>query len=294
MSHLQQRPGCRKKIHDERAKRRSALAVKPNASHSTSDPDLSGPMDDHRAPSPPREPAPPTKRRRVYVEEELDQDVTPGYRFSEKHPTAARTFGTEETSWEARRKEDEAEGIEPWWPFDSVEDWKLADWLMSCGISQKEMDKHLKLPTVRQSPLSFIISADVFPCFQTTDRVKPSFKNVRELLKKVDNLPAGPEFRCERFTVTGDLLDAENVPIKEETEMWYRDPLDCVQELLSNASFSRETAYAPERTYRVNEKKEKVREYGEMRNADWWWDKQVRLSAAFLPMSDSTHVSPSR
>lgn len=76
--------------------------------------------------------------------------------------------------------------------------------------------------------------------------------------------------------IDGDLKDSKGLPCTEEAEMWFRDPVDCVRELLANPSFCHETTYGPERTYRVSDKKEKVREYGEMSSADWWWEKQVR------------------
>lgn len=120
-------------------------------------------------------------------------------------------------------------------------------------------------------------------------KVKPSFKNARELLKKIDNLPAGPAFRCEQFVIEGDLLDSEGNPMTEETEMWSRDIIDCVRELLSNASFRNETSYAPKRVFRVDENKQKIREFSEVCTADWNWEKQVALSSSCCPSS----LSPS-
>lgn len=112
------------------------------------------------------DPGPSRKRRRAYVEEEPDQDAVPGHRFSDKHPTAGKVLGKGETAWEARRAEDLREGYEPWEPFKSADDWKLGEWLMTCGISQREMDRHLSLPSVC---LSF-----TFPFLKCTHTLQPS------------------------------------------------------------------------------------------------------------------------
>ena len=71
----------------------------------------------------------------------------------------------------------------------------------------------------------------------------------------------------------GDELDADGKPKIEVVEMWCRDPVELVQELLGNASFKKQ-AYKPYRVFKqagfTN------REYHEMCTANWWWEIQVR------------------
>jgi hypothetical protein len=42
-----------------------------------------------------------------------------------------------------------ANGDAPWAPFETEEEWELAKWLMTSGVSQKKTDSFLKLKTVR-------------------------------------------------------------------------------------------------------------------------------------------------
>lgn len=56
-------------------------------------------------------------------------------------------------------------------------------------------------------------------------------------------------------------------------EVWYRDPVECVRELLGNPVFANVLAYAPERVYQDNQGD--VRQIDEMWTGDWWWETQV-------------------
>ncbi len=66
---------------------------------------------------------------------------------------------------------------------------------------------------------------------QTLDNA-PSFKNCRELLKKIDTLPKGPGWSCDLLTVVGDLEDEEGEKLVEVLELWRRDLIECVRELI--------------------------------------------------------------
>ena len=73
----------------------------------------------------------------------------------------------------------------------------------------------------------------------------------------------------------GDLRDSSGQELTETSEVWYRDPMECVRELIGNPLFAKMLAYAPERVYRDREGKE--RHIDEIWTADWWWDIQVSL-----------------
>lgn len=72
-----------------------------------------------------------------------------------------------------------------------------------------------------------------------------SFKNKYELLKKINELPHGPDFTRWTTTITGDLRDPNGELMTEDVELLYRDPEDCVRELLSNSCFRDHIVYAP-------------------------------------------------
>ena len=75
--------------------------------------------------------------------------------------------------------------------------------------------------------------------------------------------------------MTGDLLGEDGCAIVETLEVWRRDPVECIRELIGNPLFRDAMAYAPERVYLDGEKKQRC--YDEMWTADWWWDKQVSM-----------------
>lgn len=101
----------------------------------------------------------------------------------------------------------------------------------------------------------------------------PSFKNKDEFLGAVDALPPGVSWKLENVTVTGDVHDEDEQPLKEELELWYRDPVEVVRELLGNPIFRDVTCYAPEQIHRDGDLQERV--VNEMWTGDWWWDMQV-------------------
>ena len=66
-------------------------------------------------------------------------------------------------------------------------------------------------------------------------------------------------------------MDGET--LTEDLELWARNPIDCIQELLENPAASDANVYEPKRVWR--DKERKTREYSEMWTGDWWWDTQV-------------------
>lgn len=97
------------------------------------------------------------------------------------------------------------------------------------------------------------------------------------------------DWQCEEVELTGDLPDLDGNVLKETVELWYRNPLDCIQELLSNPAFREVMKYAPERHYVDAEGKTRV--INEMWTADWWWELQVCPSSPGLTTQDDNFVS---
>lgn len=62
----------------------------------------------------------------------------------------------------------------------------------------------------------------------------------------------------------------------EEVELWRRNPIECVEELIGNPAFKDLLAYSPERVF--EDKRGSNRVYDEMHSADWWWTTQVCVS----------------
>lgn len=92
--------------------------------------------------------------RRVTVEEVPDEDLDAGglpHRpwMIEDYPEPAGTpLGTAETLFEEYRRVHKEAGKGKWAPFESEEEWELAQWLVTSGLSQQAIDKYLKLNIV--------------------------------------------------------------------------------------------------------------------------------------------------
>jgi hypothetical protein len=59
----------------------------------------------------------------------------------------------------------------------------------------------------------------------------------------------------------------------EEVDIWCRDPVECVQELIGNPMFRDHLSYAPKKLFTDGMKDEQI--FNEMDTAEWWWGIQV-------------------
>ncbi|KAN0107496.1 hypothetical protein V8E52_010091 [Russula decolorans] len=137
-----------------------------------------------------------------------------GFEFIEDYPAEAGMPGPgrrKKTPFEKLKRAQREENQEPWSPFANEEEWELARWLMTVGVSQARVDEFLKLSI-------------------TQKRTKPSYHNKRALLEKIDALPDVPGWTCEVFEITGDQVDARDArgerKLTEEVELWRRDPVE--------------------------------------------------------------------
>jgi hypothetical protein len=94
-------------------------------------------------------------------------------------------------------------------------------------------------------------------------------------MEGIDKLPGTAKWTCTPMRVQGNSLDADGQPRYEDLELWYRDPLEVLQELLENPAASEKNVYEPCRIYRKEDRS--CREYGEMWTGDWWWEVQVSI-----------------
>lgn len=121
---------------------------------------------------------------------------------------------------------------------------------------------------------------------QHTDSV--SFGSKDELYRRVDELPSGVGWHCREVVQEGDLKDVNGRPLTEKLELWYRDPVDCVKELMGNPVFKDHLAYAPTRVYQ--DRRGQVRQIDEMWTGNWWWDIQVSRTAS-EDFNENLHIS---
>jgi len=90
---------------------------------------------------------------------------------------------------------------------------------------------------------------------------------------------------CEIFEITGDRKDENGDAIVEEVELWRRNPVDCVRELIGNPAFKDGMKYTPEKHYEDEELNNRV--YDEMATGDWWWEVQASAHIQILIGYDS-------
>ncbi|KAI5980843.1 hypothetical protein EDD15DRAFT_2185860, partial [Pisolithus albus] len=160
-----------------------------------------------------------------------------------------------------------------WAPFNNEAEWELVRFLVK-NVGRTRIDEFLKLDIVRQNGVSF--------------------DNARSLLKYVDQLRTGPAWTCEMIDVEGDIVAEDGTLKHERLELWRRDPVECVRELMGNPAFREVMSYVPERAY--TDAKGENRIYDEMWTGEWWWDVQKRLpeGAVVAPVilsSDKTTLS---
>ncbi|KAJ6533437.1 Zn-finger domain-containing protein [Mycena vulgaris] len=232
----------------------------------------------------PEEPGPaPPRSRRATVEEVMDEDDPQNFaRFVEPYedeksgrPPAGRPLRRGETLFQHMRARQEAAGATKFAPFQDGDEWDLARWL-SKNVSQTATDEYLELPTTKKANLSF--------------------HNNRAFLKKVDQLPTGPDWKCRIVTAAGNRVDENDELMSEELELWMRDPVECIRELMGNPVFREHMAYAPERVYSTEEGDEESRIFDEMWTAEWWWKLQKLLPpgaciSGLILSSDKTQLS---
>lgn len=194
--------------------------------------------------------------------------------FDEKD--VADIFGNAETTFDAMKAAQEAGGQGDYAPFADKEEWELAEWLIK-NVNQRATEEFLKLGIVC-SIHDKSVTGTHRDATQTRERTKPTFRNKNAFLKVVDQLPTGPEWRCELIRAHGEVEADGDVSDRdvEELELWIRDPVACVQELIGNPAFNGEIAYAPERVY--TDIDGRSRRYDEMWTGDWWWEMQVSSS----------------
>ncbi|KAG1811778.1 uncharacterized protein BJ212DRAFT_1483508 [Suillus subaureus] len=203
------------------------------------------------------------KIRRVTVEEVKDEDgmsFPNNRRYFKPQLDAGWALHEGETSFERYRTYQEEEGEDPWLPFEDVEEWDLAQWLVK-NLGQTWTNKFLKLPI-------------------TQNRSKLSFHNNHSFLQHMDKLPHGPGWTCKKVT--------------EDVELWIHNPVECMKELIGNPSFKEDMAYSPAKAYADCAGQDRI--IDEMWTADWWGEKQKALPegaiiAPIILSSDKTSLS---
>ncbi|CAE6492373.1 unnamed protein product, partial [Rhizoctonia solani] len=150
-----------------------------------------------------------------------------------------------------------ARGLSPARPFADWLEFEFVKWMVERDISQGSREKLLRLPLI-------------------VSRGGLSFTSNYTLNKLLDDLPtAGPKWNVKAVTITGDKIGPDNKPVIEKVELWFRDILGVIQELLENHTYGKDLVFAPREEFNDPEKTE--RKYDEMWTGDWWMRLQVSI-----------------
>ncbi|KIK13982.1 hypothetical protein PISMIDRAFT_60662, partial [Pisolithus microcarpus 441] len=172
-------------------------------------------------------------------------------------------LGKGETAFDKMKKVQDGLGGSTYSPFEDRDEWELGQWLIN-NINQWATDEFLKLQVVSDQSC-----------------IRPSYQSNYKFMKTINQLPTSPEWKCELVHTHGDDEDIGNdqggdedhTVNGEQMELWVRDPVTCIRELIGNPAFHGDIAYTPEKVY--TDCQGCTRQYDEMWTGDWWWETQV-------------------
>ena len=97
------------------------------------------------------------------------------------------------------------------------------------------------------------------------------FRSNYLFLKRIDALPKGPKWSVELWNAIQD----EGVATAKDLylELWKRNPVECIRELIGNPAFRDRLHYAPQKLYTSHDNQSRI--YDEMWTGNWWWNIQV-------------------
>ena len=93
------------------------------------------------------------------------------------------------------------------------------------------------------------------------------YSTSKELRNRIEMLPPGPQW-CSKE------METEAKTLKKVT-LYYRDPLQCIQTLMSNPMHADHLDFTPYRVYKTVQKQ--VRLYSKWLSGDVAWQVQVRI-----------------
>ncbi|KAJ6457475.1 hypothetical protein C8R47DRAFT_1328444 [Mycena vitilis] len=192
---------------------------------------------------------------------------------------AGATFGGKKTAFEIIHDDEVLKEGVVLGPFKDDDEWQLAKWLIK-NVGHTATEEFLNLAII-------------------SERASPSYTRKADFFEKIDSLPGGVEWHCKVLDTTGDLPDLDKDPSgatlkTERLELWFRDPVECVAELIGNPAFKDVMCYIPEKVFTAREGGQEV--INEMWTAGWWWEIQKRLPpgstiAPLILSSDKTMLS---
>ncbi|KAJ7030184.1 hypothetical protein C8F04DRAFT_1211785 [Mycena alexandri] len=158
---------------------------------------------------------------------------------------ASRTFGRGTTFMDLFDKDEYAEQRKDnvYYPFSTGDEWEFASFISRSNMSTRSIDELLNLRLMHLS-----------------------FKTAKDLRSRIEILPKGPEWKA--------ILWRTEYPTKSPLTLYYRDPLECLQYLLSNPLIQDHIHFTPFRLWANSDKLMRI--YTEWLSGDVAWNMQAR------------------
>ena len=148
----------------------------------------------------------------------------------------------------------------PWTPFTSEIDWKIAYWVKMCGPGSTVFSDLLSINGVSGI---IIFGKSGWLSLKVCEALNLSYKNSNELNKIIDSsLPSRPRFKCYEVVIAGETL-----------EFYARDIVECLKVLWADPDFLPFLVFEPEEHYADDD--HTVHIFHDMHTWRWWWNTQV-------------------
>ncbi|KAI5987694.1 hypothetical protein EDD15DRAFT_2389474 [Pisolithus albus] len=154
----------------------------------------------------------------------------------------------------------------PFYPFANLDDWRVANFLLTSGLSMRALDEFLSLEATKNMPLSFWTAKD--------------------LRARAELLPSGLQWKFQIIPTTH--------PTREPVQLYFRDALDCVEALFNHPFFADKMDFTPFRLFTTAERL--VRVFTEWMSSDGAWDMQHKIPegatiCGIILSSDKTNIT---
>ncbi|KIJ10397.1 hypothetical protein PAXINDRAFT_86129 [Paxillus involutus ATCC 200175] len=154
-----------------------------------------------------------------------------------------------------------------YYPFAHMDDWQMANYLLTSGLSMRTIDEFLALGLVKKMPLSFWTAKELRGC--------------------AEMLPSGPRWNFQIVPMYGHQT-------RSQVHLYSRDTIDCIESLMNHPFFAGKIDFSPYHVYTTAE--HLVREYSEWMTSDGAWDMQSKLPngatlCGVILSSDKTHIT---
>ncbi|KAG2131338.1 hypothetical protein DEU56DRAFT_740127 [Suillus clintonianus] len=152
-----------------------------------------------------------------------EEELLPTGDFINWFPGASQTHGTSHTFLYLFNSDENSVhcATNLYYPFSGLKDWELASWLLHSGLSMRKIDSFLSLRMIQGLPLSF--------------------SSAKELRGRAEMLLSGP---CWMSQVVETVH-----PTKSLVILYWRDPLDCISNILNHPSFHDWLDFTPHKVY---------------------------------------------